>query len=104
MENINQADKYRRLEELYAEMSDQEIEAMSGLMVDFTDIAKQVLRAEISKRGLGPRGLDAAEVPVKVARRALNAEICEQELDAQGLDTANQLDPIRPALDRATQK
>jgi len=94
MENINQADEYRRLEELYAEMSDQEIEAMSGQMEDLTDTAKQVLRAEISKRGLGPRGLDAADDPVKVARRALNAEICEQELDAQGLDTANQLDPF----------
>ena len=94
MENIDQADEYRRLEALYAEMSDQQIEAMSGQMEDFTDIAQQVLRAEISRRGLGPRGLDPAEDPVEAARRALRAEISEQGLDAQGQDAANQSDPF----------
>src|SRR5947209_3609431 len=49
MEHINQADEYRRLEELYAEMGDEQIEAMSGQMEDLTDIAQQVLRAEMSR-------------------------------------------------------
>ena len=94
MENIDQADEYRHLESLYAEMSDQQIEAMSGRMEDFTDIAQQVLRAEISKRGLGSRGLDPTEDPVEAARRALRAEISEQGSDAQGQDAARQSDPF----------
>jgi hypothetical protein len=94
MESINQADEYRRLEELYSEMSDTQIEEMSGQMEDLTDIAQQVLRAEVSKRGLGPRGLDPAEDPVEAARRALRAEVSEQGSDAQGQDTTIQSDPF----------
>ena len=94
MENIDQAKEQRRLEALYAEMSDQQIEAMSGQMEDFTEIAQRVLRAEIAKRGLGPQGLDPAEDPVEAARRALRAEIAEQGLDPQGQESANQSDPF----------
>ena len=93
MEYPNQADEYRRLEALYAEMSDEQIEAMAGKMEDFTELAQQVLRAEMSKRGLGPKGLDPPEDPVEAARRALQAEMSEQDGATQAQDVATQADP-----------
>jgi hypothetical protein len=86
MDSANQADEYRRLEELYAEMSDAQIEAMSGEMEDLTDIAQQVLRAEISKRGLGPQGQDAQQDPREAARQALRAEKAGRDLEARDHD------------------
>jgi hypothetical protein len=87
MGSIDQADEYRHLEELYAEMSDAQIEAMSGEMEDLTDIAKQVLRTEISKRGLGPQGGEAQQDPREAARRALRAEKAERDLEAPDQDS-----------------
>ena len=84
MEYRNQADEYHRLQELYAEMSDEEIEAMSGQMQNLTDIARGVLRAEISRRRLGPQGLDPEEDPREVARRALREQQAEREMAARG--------------------
>ncbi len=93
MEDINQAEEYRRLEELYARMSDGEIEALSGQIEDFTDIARQVLRAEVAKRGLGPAGQDASKDSIEAARQALRAAKAQRDLEAQDgrppEDTAN---------------
>jgi hypothetical protein len=94
MGDIDQAEEYRRLEALYAEMSDQEIGAMSSQVDDLTEIAQQVLRAEISKRGLGSRSLDSAEDPVEAARRALRAEISEQGMEEHRQDAAHVSDPF----------
>jgi hypothetical protein len=87
MGSVDQADEYRRLEELYAEMSDAEIEAMSDEMEDLTEIARQVLRGEISKRGLGPQGGDAQQDPREAARQALRAEKAERDLEAPDQDS-----------------
>lgn len=56
MANIDQADAYRKLQELYADMSDGKLEDMAENIDDLTEIAQQVLRAEISKRGLDEQG------------------------------------------------
>jgi DNA-directed RNA polymerase subunit M/transcription elongation factor TFIIS len=56
METIDHTNEYRRLEELYAEMSDSRLQEMADRVGDLTDLAQQVLRAEISRRGLDKRG------------------------------------------------
>ena len=60
MANTDQADAYRKLQELYADMSDEKLEDMAEGIGDLTEIAQQVLRAEISKRGLDGQGTPAA--------------------------------------------
>ncbi len=44
--------EWRRLQGLYAEMSEAELEAVADDGYELTDIAKQALHAEISRRGL----------------------------------------------------
>jgi DNA-directed RNA polymerase subunit M/transcription elongation factor TFIIS len=90
MESINQADEYHRLQELYAEMSDAQIDGMSAEMENLTEIAQQVLRAEISRRGLGPQGLGAQQDPREAARQALRAEKAERDLEAPDQDSAGE--------------
>ena len=88
MENTNQAEEYRRLEELYADMSDAQVEEMSGQMEDLTEIAQQALRAEIPKRGLG-QDQQTQEDSREAARQAVLAERAERNLDAGDQDPGN---------------
>ncbi len=62
MESMNNTDQYRKLEELYEDMSDSRLEEMAGQIDDLTEIAQVVLRAEISRRGLDKA---AAETPIE---------------------------------------
>jgi DNA-directed RNA polymerase subunit M/transcription elongation factor TFIIS len=80
MGNTNEADAYRKLQELYADMSDSRIESMAENIDDLTEIAQQVLRAEIAKRGLDAQSRDAA--PVEVARHAPLNDLSEQDANA----------------------
>jgi len=75
MGNTNEADAYRKLQELYADMSDSRIESMAENIDDLTEIAQQVLRAEIAKRGLDRQPQDAATV--EIARHALQSELSD---------------------------
>jgi len=86
MGEINQADELGRLEELYGELTDAQIEAMWDEMEDFTDTARQALRAEIAKRGLDKGGRNAQEDPLEAARQALRAEGAERS-EARGQDS-----------------
>jgi hypothetical protein len=52
MEHNPSSEQYRKLEELYADMSDARLHEMADGAADLTEIAQHVLRAEISKRGL----------------------------------------------------
>ena len=52
MEYIDQAEESRRCRELYALMSDFELQALAEKFSDLTEFAQQALRAEFSKRGL----------------------------------------------------
>jgi len=61
MESVNPTDQYRKLEELYTEMSDSRLQEMAGQIDDLTDIAQEVLRAEISRRRLDKA---TAEIPI----------------------------------------
>ncbi len=65
MEYNTPSDQYRKLEELYSDMSDARLQEMAEQADDLTEIAQQVLRAEISKRGLDkPAPKACAEVPL----------------------------------------
>ncbi len=52
MGEIDIAQEWRRLQGLYAAMSEEELEAIADESYELTDIAKQALKAEISRRGL----------------------------------------------------
>jgi ribosomal protein S27E len=52
MEYIDQAEESRRFSELYARMSEVELQSLAQKFSDLTEFAQQALRAEFSKRGL----------------------------------------------------
>lgn len=52
MEFNPSSEQYRKLEELYADMSDARLQEMADKAGDLTELAQQVLHAELSKRGL----------------------------------------------------
>lgn len=52
MAEIDVGQEWRRLHDLYAGMTEEELEAVAAEGYDLTDIAKQALNSEISRRGL----------------------------------------------------
>jgi len=52
MVSSSEIDESRRLQELYAQMSEDELQALAADSSDLTDVAKETLRAEISNRRL----------------------------------------------------
>ena len=52
MSQIDVNEQWRRLQETYASMADEELEAIAKEAYDLTDIARQVLSAEIARRHL----------------------------------------------------
>ena len=52
MEYIDQAEESRRCRELYAQMSEVELQDLAEKLSDLTELAQLTLRAEFSKRGL----------------------------------------------------
>jgi hypothetical protein len=52
MADIDVAQEWRRLQDVYAGMSEEELQAVANQGYELTDIAKQALTAEISRRGL----------------------------------------------------
>ncbi len=52
MADTDIAQEWRRLQSLYAGMSEEELQSVADEGYELTDVAKQVLNAEISKRGL----------------------------------------------------
>ena len=61
--------EWQRLTQLYREMNDGELEALNADSADLTEVARQVLRDEMKKRGLNePRGPDKeADVSERLA-------------------------------------
>jgi DNA-directed RNA polymerase subunit M/transcription elongation factor TFIIS len=52
MDNIDQAAEWQRLQELYRQMSEDELQVVADQAYDLTDIAREVLRTEITARGV----------------------------------------------------
>ena len=64
----------RRLQQQYGEMSDGELLNLAEQPDDLTEVALEVLRGEITHRGLKPEvaeGLDAAEVQARTEARLI---------------------------------
>jgi hypothetical protein len=59
MHNIDPAEEWSRLKKTYELMSEDELQAVADDGYELTEIAKQVLQAEISGRGLAIRLKDA---------------------------------------------
>jgi hypothetical protein len=106
MAEIDSAQEWRRLQELYAGMGEDELEAVAGQAYELTDIAKQALHAEISRRNLklmvrlaptpkepeiaaGPKDdLDAADLDLRLVISVENLEQAEwvkQKLNQSGV-------------------
>ena len=64
MDHIDFADEQRKLEQRYTKLSDERIAAMWAHMDDYTELAQQILRAEISKRGLAQKETVHSQDPV----------------------------------------
>jgi DNA-directed RNA polymerase subunit M/transcription elongation factor TFIIS len=52
MAEIDSVAEWRRLQQTYSEMPDEDLETMAGQGYELTDIARQALTSEISRRGL----------------------------------------------------
>jgi len=62
MHRIDQPEEWRRLEELYAEMSEGELQGLLEKVEDLTGLAQQALKAEMARRG---REAQASDAPVE---------------------------------------
>jgi DNA-directed RNA polymerase subunit M/transcription elongation factor TFIIS len=81
MDTIDVSREWSRLQELYAGMAEEELAAVAEDGYDLTDIAKQALRAEISRRGL-----DIALNEVPPSPEADIPERLGNDFDAADLD------------------
>ena len=106
MATDNQAEAYRRLQELYADMSDSRIEEMAEQIDDLTETAQQVLRAEIGKRGLDAKAQEAPAKPFEAARGALREALSSSGGEGQaraeelgeGADAQNPIEDLDTSI------
>jgi DNA-directed RNA polymerase subunit M/transcription elongation factor TFIIS len=59
MDSIDPVEEWRRLKELYAHLTDEELQAAADEGYELTEVAKQVLQAEVLGRGLNIQLRDA---------------------------------------------
>jgi DNA-directed RNA polymerase subunit M/transcription elongation factor TFIIS len=100
---IDPSEAYRKLEEMYAEMSDSKLQEMADHADDLTEVAQQVLRAEISKRGLEKPHQDQPNtdsvtdeelVRVWVAKDSTEAQTVVKLLEDAGIPTFLSMEKI----------
>jgi hypothetical protein len=71
MARIDPEAERKRLVEFYSQQMDGELEEVAGQAYDLTDLAREALRAEMARRGLGAAFVEQAPVaPVPAARPA----------------------------------
>jgi len=115
MHSTDQAEELRKLETLYEQMSDGELRALDEKPEDLTDIAQQVLRVEVARRGLQAQPSDGSTqdcdfteddfVGVWKASSLSEAEAIKQILDYAGVssclvpDDARNMDPAPKGTD-----
>src|SRR5579864_5976005 len=63
MESTSGAEESRRLQELYAHLTDEELQAVADDRSELTDVAKDALEVEILGRGLHIQLKDAPKAP-----------------------------------------
>jgi DNA-directed RNA polymerase subunit M/transcription elongation factor TFIIS len=80
MESIVPAEEWRRVQEQYAHMNDDELQGVADEAYELTEIAQQVLQAEISGRGLD---IKLRSAPVETA---VEPEECADDFDPSELN------------------
>jgi hypothetical protein len=86
----NTEQERERLARVYAAMSDGELEKIANEVADLTDVARQVLEAEVAHRGIV-----VEQVSVAVARREVAAALA---VGPEGLVTIRQFRDLHDAL------
>jgi hypothetical protein len=96
MTMIDPEQEYRRLAEVYSAQSDGELEQVAEQMSKLTDVARETLRAELSKRGLYIGELEKVEdsnpaefrdlVPIRTFWNLLEAELAKGFLESAGIE------------------
>jgi DNA-directed RNA polymerase subunit M/transcription elongation factor TFIIS len=74
METIDRAAEWRRLKDVYAQMSDDELAVVAGECYQLTDLAKQALEAETGRRGLGLKLASTPPEPEDSGNRNVSAD------------------------------
>lgn len=98
MAQIDPDQERTRLANAYAGQTDEELESVAGLGAELTDVAREALRAELSKRGLYIGQLeeisaeeDIAEfrdlVTVRTFGNLAEAELAKGLLDSAGIES-----------------
>lgn len=96
MATIDPEQERQRLTEVYALQSDEELEQVAGQASELTDIARETLRAELTKRGLYVGQLEQLEEPAEAEFRdlveirrywnLLEGELAKGALEAAGIE------------------
>jgi hypothetical protein len=93
MKSIDQ--EWRELTELYSQMSEGELQALANEAYDLTDMARDALRGEISRRGLHMQVQDQP-APTEVDQNyAPSAEFDPAELDLEPFGRVFNIDEAR---------
>jgi putative signal transducing protein len=97
MTMIDPEEESRRLAEVYSSQSDEELERVAGQGSELTDLAREALRAELTKRGLyvgqleEPADSKAPEfrdlVPIRTFWNLLEAQLAKGLLESAGIET-----------------
>ena len=97
MTMIDPEEESRRLAEVYSSQSDEELERVAGQGSELTDLAREALRAELTKRGVyvgqleEPGDSKAPEfrdlVPIRTFWNLLEAQLAKGLLESAGIET-----------------
>jgi DNA-directed RNA polymerase subunit M/transcription elongation factor TFIIS len=87
MQNIDPATEWRNLQDVYSQMTEDELQAVADEAYDLTDVARQVLRSEIKTRQLE---IQLREEPPEPSEAA---ESVEEDDEAFGEEQKEQFDP-----------
>jgi DNA-directed RNA polymerase subunit M/transcription elongation factor TFIIS len=96
--------EWRRLQELYAEMSEDELEMVAQDAYDLTDVAKQALQAEVSRRHLDIKLQLHSPASVEAEPQGYPPGFNPADLDLIGfshVDTMDRARQVKECLDAA---
>jgi hypothetical protein len=97
MTMIDPEQERRRLAEVYSSQSDGELEQVAGQVSELTDLAREALRAELTKRGLYVGQLEEPApgsnqtefrdlVPIRTFWNLLEAQLAKGLLESAGIE------------------
>jgi uncharacterized protein YajQ (UPF0234 family) len=96
MERIDSTEEWRSLKENYAHKTDGELQAVADEGYELTETARQVLKSEISGRGLDIQVLDAPARKRRIAPRTGRDPIQPQDSPVRDVHPASSLAKVLP--------